>query len=69
MILDLIARIFQIFDICPEALTPGVMHLQQDLSFLLKIKKKPLPVVQSIIQKDESVSACPTSLSLCGCGS
>lgn len=39
MILDVIAHIFKMFDIHPEALALGVMHLQQNLNFPLKIKK------------------------------
>lgn len=41
MSLDLTAHIFEIFGICPEALTLGVMHLQCKLNFPLKMKTKP----------------------------
>lgn len=37
---DLVAHIFKMFDICPEALALGAMRLRQDLNFPLKIEKK-----------------------------
>lgn len=40
MVLALIANIFTTFDIPPKVLAPGVMHLQENFSFHLKVNKK-----------------------------